>query len=581
MSKGMHIKGELRVRYGQATSAGVKPQNEDCLGIQIPDGDLLTTKGLVVVVADGVSAAEAGKEASEFCVKSFINDYFSTPETWEVKTAAHRVLVSLNRWLFSKGQSLADERRGYVAAMSALILKARSAHIFHVGDTRIYRFRDGALEPLTQDHHTWVSSETCYLSRAMGMGINLDIDYRKTVIEPGDVLFFSTDGVHEHLKNSDISALLADPDVEPDAACQQLIDLALANGSRDNLSCQILRVESLPDANSNDIYDALSRLPFPPALKVGMSLDGYQVEAVLHESSRSQLYQVRDKETGERMAMKTPSVNFSDDAAYIERFIMEEWIGRRIANQHIVRTVEQARPPQCLYYLMENVEGKTLKQWMTENPSPEIGIVVDIVRQIVDGLRALHRRETLHQDLKPDNIMIQSDGVVKIIDLGSAYIAGIHETSVPFEREQNLGTMKYSAPEYKLGRRPSTRSDQFSLAMIAYELFTGGQGSPYGEKFAAAHTLRDFSALGYQPAARTNPLVPGWVDGALKKALSLNSELRYEVLSEFVVDLKQPNPQFLESGNMPLIQRDPLRFWKGLSAVLGAMVVVLLFLLMK
>ncbi len=77
----MHIKGELRVRYGQATSAGVKPQNEDCLGIQIPDSDLLATKGLVVVVADGVSAAEAGKEASETCVHNFLNDYYSTPDS--------------------------------------------------------------------------------------------------------------------------------------------------------------------------------------------------------------------------------------------------------------------------------------------------------------------------------------------------------------------------------------------------------------------------------------------------------------------------------------------------------------------
>ncbi len=577
----MHIKGELRVRYGQATSAGLKPQNEDCLGIQIPERDLLATKGLVVVVADGVSAAEAGKDASEFCVKSFINDYFSTPETWEVKTAAHRVLVSLNRWLFSKGQSLADERRGYVSAMSALVLKGHSAHIFHVGDTRIYRLRAGALEPLTQDHHTWISSETCYLSRAMGMGLNLDVDYRKTGMEPGDVLFFSTDGVHEHVKDADIAALLAEAKADPDAVCQQLVDLALANGSRDNLSCQILRVEGLPDANSNDVYDALSRLPFPPALQVGMSLDGYQIEAVLHESARSQLYQVRDMETGERMAMKTPSLTYSDDAAYIERFIMEEWIGRRMTNPHIVRTIETTRTPQCLYYLMEQVEGKTLHQWMADNPSPEVGVVVAIVGQIVEGVRALHRRETLHQDLKPDNIMIQPDGVVKIIDLGSAFIAGMHETNVPFEREQNLGTIKYSAPEYQLGRRPTTRADQFSLAMIAYDLFTASKGSPFGERFINAQTLRDFSALSYQPAAQYNPLVPSWIDGALKKALSLNADLRYDALSEWMADLKQPNPQFLESGSLPLTQRDPLRFWKGLSACLAVMVVVLFWLLVN
>ena len=581
MNQAMHIKGELRVRYGQATTAGLKAQNEDCLGIQIPQCDLLATKGMAVVVADGVSAAEAGKEASEFCVKSFINDYFSTPETWEVKTAAHRVLVSLNRWLFSKGQSLADERRGYVAAMSAVIIKARSAYLFHVGDTRVYRYRDGDLEPLTQDHHTWVSAKTCYLSRAMGMALNLDVDYRKTSVEPGDVLFLSTDGVHEHVHNSDISAALADSQTDADALCQQLVDLALANGSQDNLSCQILRIEHLPAASSTDVYDELSRLPFPPELRVGMSLDGYRVEAVLHESARSQLYLVTDIATGERMTMKTPSINFNDDAAYIERFIMEEWIGRRISNTHIVQALEKPRPPQCLYYLMEHVEGQTLQQWMLDNPTPEIGVVVNIVQQIVDGLRTLHRRETLHQDLKPDNIMIQTDGVVKIIDLGSAWVAGIHETNVPFERTAKLGTMKYSAPEYKLGRRPSTRSDQFALALIAYQLFTGGQGSAYGKQFTDATTLRALSALHYIPAAQLNPLVPSWVDGALKKALSINPEMRYEVLSEFVADLKKPNAQFLEHGHVPLIQQDPLRFWKCLATLLAATVVVLLILLAR
>ena len=581
MNQAMQQIGELRVHYGQATTAGLKAQNEDCLGIQIPQSDVLATKGMVVVVADGVSAAEAGKEASEFCVKSFINDYFSTPETWEVKTAAHRVLVSLNRWLFSKGQSLADERRGYVAAMSAVIIKARSAHLFHVGDTRVYRYRAGDLEPLTQDHHTWVSAETCYLSRAMGMALNLDVDYRKTSVEPGDVLFFSTDGVHEHVQNSDIATALDDLETDPDTLCQQLVHQALANGSKDNLSCQMLRLEQLPVANAKDVYDELSRLPFPPELQVGMSLDGYRVEAVLHESPRSQLYLVADTGTGERMTMKTPSINFNDDAAYIERFIMEEWIGRRISNIHIVKALEKPRAPQCLYYLMEHVEGKTLQQWMLENPSPEIGVVVNIVQQIVDGLRTLHRRETLHQDLKPDNIMIQADGVVKIIDLGSAWVAGIHETYMPFERTPNLGTMKYSAPEYKLGRRPSTRSDQFALALIAYELFTGGQGSAYGKKFTDATTLRALSTLDYTPAAQHNPLVPSWVDGALKKALSINPEMRYEVLSEFVADLKKPNVQLLESGNVPFIQQDPLRFWKCLSMLLAGTVVWLLLLLAR
>ena len=80
---------------------------------------MLGTKGIVVVLADGVSAAEAGGEAAEMCVRSFINDYYSTPETWQVKTAGHRVLVAINRWLFSKGQAFSEAHKGYVCAPNA------------------------------------------------------------------------------------------------------------------------------------------------------------------------------------------------------------------------------------------------------------------------------------------------------------------------------------------------------------------------------------------------------------------------------------------------------------------------------
>jgi serine/threonine protein kinase len=95
--------------------------------------------------------------------------------------------------------------------------------------------------------------------------------------------------------------------------------------------------------------------------------------------------------------------------------------------------------------------------------------VVELIEGIINGLRAMHRKETLHGDLKPDNIMIDPEGLPRIIDFGSAYIVGIREIDLPFERDFALGTERYSAPEYKLGRKLTLRADLFSLAMIAYE----------------------------------------------------------------------------------------------------------------
>ena len=141
-----NLKSQLAVTVAQHSSAGVKPRNEDCIAIQIPQDAQLTTKGIVAAIADGVSAAEAGREASEIAVKGFINDYYSTPDSWSVKQSAHKVLIALNRWLYGQGQKFLEAEKGYVTTFSTLILKSQAAYVFHVGDSRIYRLRDGALE---------------------------------------------------------------------------------------------------------------------------------------------------------------------------------------------------------------------------------------------------------------------------------------------------------------------------------------------------------------------------------------------------------------------------------------------------
>lgn len=575
----MHIRSDFSVSYGQATEAGLKTQNDDCLGIRIPEGTTLVNKGVAMVLADGVSSAEAGREAAEICVQGFLYDYYSTPETWQVKTAGHRVLVAINRWLYGKGQAFTEARKGFVCAMSALVVKSHSVHLFHVGDVRIYLWREGQLEQLTEDHRTWVSQETSYLARAMGIGVNLDIDYRRVRIERGDVLFACTDGIHECLTHRKMAGMIEAGRSDLDATCEHIVAQALEAGSRDNVSCQLLAIDGLHAVDATQVYDELGRLPFPPPLAPGMVIDSYEVMQLLDESPRSQLYLVKDPQREELVVMKTPSERFSDDPGYIERFLIEEWVGRRISSPNLVNVLEKCESPKFLYYLMEEVKGQTLSDWMKANPRPEMGLVIGIVEQIVAGVRALHRKETLHQDLKPDNIIIRPDGVVKIIDLGSVLVAGIRESEVPFDRQTQLGTRDYSAPEYVLNRRPNTRSDLFSVGVIAYQLFGGGRGHPYGDRYARAHSVRDFSVLSYRSVTMDNPLVPAWIDGALSRAVCLHSDNRYQAFSEFLTDLNQPNPDFLASDSLPLLERNPLAFWKCVSACLFVVVILLALIL--
>ena len=413
----------LQVSVGQCSLAGTKSQNEDCIGFEVPDGAMLYTKGVAAVIADGVSAASGGKMAAEMCVHSFLSDYYSTPDSWSVKSSGQRVLTALNRWLYSQGHSegLADEK-GYLSTHSSIFFTSNTGQLFHIGDTRIYRIRGESIEQLTVDHNTQISRDTSYLTRAMGLHLNPKVDYREFGVEQGDLYLLCSDGLHGWLRDQDLLDVI-DSGLSLDEAAKKLVDKALSSGSDDNVSCQIVRVDAVPAASQQELQRYLRERPFPPLLYPGMVIDGLEVESILFESARSQLYRVCCQQSGKRYAMKTPSANYQDDPAYIDRFVAEEWIGRRVDHENLVKVVEGPRKPSFLYYLMEEIEGETLAKWMDEHCGDVDTLkVVRIIEQVVSGVRALHRKETIHQDLKLDNIMLVDGERPVVIDYGSCKV---------------------------------------------------------------------------------------------------------------------------------------------------------------
>jgi serine/threonine protein kinase len=409
------------------------------------------------------------------------------------------------------------------------------------------------------------------------MDVKLDVDYRQLPVEEGDVYLLSTDGLHDVLPQTELKARMLTLGSDLEVACDEFCQRALEQGSTDNISCQLLRIEALPPLAMDEVVGRMTQLSFPPFLEAGMKLDGYRVKRELHASNRSQVYLVEDEASGKLYCMKTPSVNFDDDPAYIERFVMESWIGSRISSPYVVKVYEAVRNRSCLYYLTEYVDGMSLTQWMRENPKPPIEEVVYLVDQIAKGLRAFHRRETLHSDIKPDNVMIDSQGRVKIIDFGACHVAGIAEIATPFQRDIALGTASYSAPEYSLGKLPNYRADLFSLAVICYEMLTGAL--PFEGKLENCKSQGDFLNTRYIPSYQLNPLVPVWIDGALRKGLRFYEERRHQEVSEFVYELQNPNPRYLEHGKRPLMERDPLFFWKVLAGGLALSQLIMLYFL--
>lgn len=571
----------LSIEIGHHSIAGLKAINEDAVNSYVPThSHALINKGIALAIADGVSSAEAGKEASTYAATKFIEEYFKTPDTWSVKQAGQKTLSTINLNLFKKSHEFIQQEKGYLCTFSSIIVKSRTAYFFHAGDSRIYHISSDELgqkniKQITRDHTVNIGKGSNILSRAVGMDNMLQIDFGKIELKDDDQLLLTTDGVHDFIDDTQILALISAPS-SADNICAQLVELAKHNKSDDNISCLLANIKSLPKESRDDFNTKLTLLPFPPDLEVGMKLDGFEIIKELFASSRSQVYLVCDSESGEQMVMKTPSITFQDDVHYIDRFIQEEWIGKRIDSPYTVKIITQNRPRTFLYYLMEYVPGISLDKWMIKNPLPSPKKAIGIVKQVAKALKAFHDSETIHQDLKPANIMLDENLNIKVIDFGSVFVAGIAEIFIPIEHLGALGTATYSDPHYLQGKNTGIQGDIYALATITYELFTGQL--PYGEKIEQCVSASDFDKLRYKAATSINPIIPIWFDRALEKGTSLQQANRYRTLSDFVSDISQPNPDFLQDD--PNISNSKgLMFWQVMSAfwILILFIVVVLF----
>ncbi len=560
----------LEVSIGSATHKGVKPINQDHLGSLSPKEPLLSSKGIVLAMADGVSSSKVSQVASQAAVSGFLEDYYCTSDSWSVKTSVQKVVKSINSWLYAQTRNSPyrfERDTGYICTFSALVLKSNTAHLFHSGDTRIYRLCDGQLEQLTEDHRRVVSAEVSYLTRALGVDQTLEIDYQNMSIEKGDVFVLATDGVYEFVNGQHITDAIANADTL-DSAAISLVDLALERGSDDNLSVQIARVDQVSDYQLDEVQQ-LTMLPLPPKLTARMQFDGYEIIREIYISSRSHVLLAKDLDTLQTVVIKTPSTELRNNSQYLEQFMLEEWIAKRVNSPNVAKAIAPSRKRNYLYLVSEYIEGISLNQWMIDNPKPSLESVRSIIDQVAKGLQAFHRQEMIHQDLRPNNIMIDQTNTVKIIDFGSTYIAGVTDAKT---EELLRGTMRYSAPEYFLGQFGTQRSDIYALGVITYQMLSGR--FPYSTKIAQAKSVTAQRRLNYKSIIDDHSELPLWVDDSLRRAVQINPLKRYSELSEFIYDLRHPNNSFLSKGRPPLMQRNPVVFWQSVSFILFGILIV-------
>jgi protein phosphatase len=565
-------KSKLAISLGQHSLTGHRKRNEDFYGCITPEGEPLFHKGIAVVLADGVGGEKGGREASEYAVKSFLFDYYSTPDSWSVQRSVDQVISSINRWIYHEGRRL-PEMRHMATTFSVMILKGTRYYIAHVGDSRIYCLRDGELRQMTADHR-WEGRDFSHvLTRGIGLDIHLHLDFVSEELRKEDLFVFFSDGVTDWVSDDQIRTVLAEED-DLQRACERLTAQALAQGSQDNITCQIVRILSLPSETCDEIEERGGELPFPKKVRAGMFIDDYEIMERIHKGRMAVLHKARDPQSGRIVAMKFPNPLYEDDKDYVDRFLREEWAGKRLQSSAIVKVIPQTHYRRsCLYYVMEYHDGETIRQRLDRTGPLSVSEAVDLAAQICNGLSEMHRLEIIHRDIKPENILITQDHSVKILDLGVIRIEGLRQITGGEEELIAPGTPNYMAPELFKGDRGGPQADVYAVGVTLYEMLTGRW--PYGE-------IEPFTTPAFKdwtPPSRFNPEIPAWLEVVLARALERDPKNRYEVVTALLYDLQHPEKVSLFGMRDALIDRDPALFWKIGFLTMSGMALTLAVLL--
>jgi serine/threonine protein phosphatase PrpC len=549
----------LRVQVGIATDPGGRDRNEDFAACLPPDAIRL---GLIAAVSDGVGGAKGGRVAAETAVRLFLDALDQLNPLKGVKSNAITALTSVNRWLHIQGHTDPTLSR-MRCTFTALVLAGRQMHVVHVGDSRLYRLRDGALVRLTTDHVPPRSAMRNMLTRALGAEPDIRVDYGQEAARNHDRYLLCSDGVHGGLSDAVLRDALNRRDA-PEATARDLIATALQARTGDNATALVVDVTSLPAADAFDLQSAIEAMPIIPAPRTGATIDGYVLGKMLSDGRYSRVFRARG--AGGPVIMKFPKSATGAEPMLRLAFLREAWIAARLRSPWIAEVIETPRSVLCT--VMPLYEGETLEQRLLRRPQVGRGEGIAIASRLAKAVAALHRAGVIHRDIKPDNVILQPDSGLKLIDLGVARLPAIEDlpaSTVP-------GTPSYMAPEMIAGQPGNEKSDIFALGVTLFRMFTGAY--PYGEIEAFSHPT--FSR---RPAslATLRPDLPAWLDQVLLRLIAVRPDDRFDDAMECVFALE--HGELYAAPGLPrrrsLIERDPLRFWQTVAAVLARLVLLM------
>jgi len=328
----------------------------------------------------------------------------------------------------------------------------------------------------------------------------------------------------------------------------------------------VLDVIELPPADYDSIAAAFAALPIFPIPKPGEKVDGFTLGEPISDGRYTRLFQAQD-ENGRELVLKFPKPVILSERGANLAFLREMIVGSRVNSQYVTEVM--SLPPgrqTSLYVALPFYQGETLEARIARGP---LGVQdgLAIAAKLARGIASLHRLGIIHRDIKPDNVMLTTDGGVRLIDLGVARLPRIEEFDVP----EIPGTPSFMAPELIDGARGTEASDQFAFGVTLYRMFTGRY--PYGE-------IEPFSRPRFgkpAQACKLRPDLPAWLDAAMSRAVSVDPATRFGDMFELQAVLEGGAAHAIGSAApRSLYERNPLRFWQIVSALLALALVAAL-----
>jgi serine/threonine protein phosphatase PrpC len=552
----------VRASVGFASETGPREQNEDFAGAVFGPELPRPRRDIVAAIADGIGGARDGRVAAETAVRGFLDGFCDLPETMEVRRAGAQVLNALNGWIYSLSQR-SSRSAGMGCTFTALVLRGRVAHVLHVGDTRAYRLGGDRLTCLTIDHVREGASGTGrsnVLTRALGVETEVRLDYASQPVALHDRFLLCSDGVHGVLSPEMIADILRERSASEDSA-RALVAAALEAGSTDNCTALVVDVVELPTAQSADYGAAITQLPLISVPIDGETIDGFVLKVLVSDGRYTRLFGAVDEIEGGEVVLKFPKPQVAAVATYRAAFVREAWVGARVDSPWVGRTIELPPGRQtCLYTVMPLYPGELLSTRLARRPSVGLEEGRNIALKLARGAAALHRAGIIHRDIKPDNVILQSEGSLKLIDLGVVRVPGMED----FPPEDIPGTLGYMAPEMLAGEPGNEATDIYALGVTMFRAFASE--FPYGNLDGTSPPRLKRP----KPLSELRPDLPAWLQGTLGRAIASNPSERFRDMNEFAVEMEKgpARSRIAVRGPRTLYERAPVQVWQAIAVLL-------------